>query len=245
MPTAVADIERARFSVNVNEEKQSEVRVFEGRVGIDTGTERLELDERRTIMISALKKLTKPENILPAPGVKSPRPLQRYFTSAESLPVDCEWQAVKGARTYRVQVATDRYFDKVVLSKTNVQETKFLVPELGGNVFFIRVAAVDSKGREGDYSEPVPVRVIIDRVPPHLEVTKFVVLRSGGSREVLVNGQTEPFAEVKVGGRPVSVDDDGFFSAVVKKFSPGQKEIEIVARDRAGNVRNLRKAVSI
>jgi hypothetical protein len=245
MPTAVADIEKARFSVDINEEKQSQVRVFEGKVGIDTGTERIELDDRKTIMISALKKLTRPENLLPAPRMKSPRPLQRFFTNAESLPVDCEWQAVKGALAYRVQVATDRYFDKVVFSETNVQKTKFLVPELGGNVFFIRVTAVDSKRMEGDYSEPVPVMVIIDRVPPHLEVTKFVVLRSGGSREVLVNGQTEPFAEVVVGGRSVSIDDSGFFSAVVKRFSPGQKEIEIVAKDRAGNVSNLRKAVSI
>jgi len=245
MPTAVADIEKARFSVDINEDKQSRVQVFEGRVGIDTGTERVELDERKTIMISALKKLTKPENILPAPVLKSPRPLQRFFTSAQWLPLECGWGAVKGARSYTLQVATDRYFDKIVFSKSSIKETTFLVPELGGNVFFVRVAAIDSKRREGDYSEPVPVRVVIDQVPPHLEVTKFVVLKSGASREVLVNGQTEPFAEVVVGGRRVTVDDSGFFSTVVKRFSPGQKEIEIVAEDRAGNVRNLRKAVSI
>jgi hypothetical protein len=231
--------------VDINENQQSRVKVYEGKVGIDTGTERIELDDRKAIMISALKKLTKPENLLPAPGLNSPRPLQRFFTSAQSLPLRCEWSAVRGARVYRLQVATDIYFDKVVFTKENIQETKFLVPELGGNVFFVRVAAIDARRNEGDYSEAVPVRVIIDRVPPHLEVTKFVVLRSGGSREVLVNGQTEPFARVKVAGRKVVVDDSGFFSTVVKRFSPGQEEIEIVAEDRAGNVRNLRKAVSI
>jgi len=245
MPNAVADIEKARFSVDINEDQESRVRVFEGTVGIDTGTERIELDDRKAIMIDALKKLKKPENLLPAPGLASPRPLQRFFTNAQSLPLECEWKAVTGARSYTLQVATDIYFDKIVFSKASIKETKFLVPELGGNVFFVRVAAVDSKRSEGDFSDPVPVRVIIDRAPPHLEVTKFVVLKSGGSREVLVNGQTEPFTRVLVAGREVVVDDSGSFSTVVKRFSRGQKEIEIVAEDRAGNVRNLRKAVSI
>lgn len=245
MPTAVADIEKARFAVDIDDNQESRVRVFEGTVGIDTGTERIELDDRKAIMISALKKLTKPENLLPAPVLKSPRPLQRFFTNSQSLPLHCEWSIVEGARAYRLQVATDLYFDKIVFTKENIQGTEFNVPELGGNVFFLRVAAVDARRGEGDYSEPVPVRVIIDRLPPHLEVTKFVVLRSGASREVLVNGQTEPFARVNVAGREVVVDDSGFFSTVVKRFSPGQEEVEIVAEDRAGNVRNLRKAVSI
>ena len=37
----------------------------------------------------------------------------------------------------------------------------------------------------------------------------------------------------------VLVDKNGFFSAVLKKFSPGQEEIEIVVRDRAGNTSNV------
>lgn len=244
MPTAVAEIEKARFSVDVGEDQGSEVRVYEGKVGIDTGTERVELDERKTIMISALKQLTRPESLLPAPAVRSPAPLDRLFTSTGSLPLDVSWNEVPGGRSYRLEIATDRFFDKVVFKKEGVVKPSFLVPELGGNVFFLRVAAVDGKKKTGDYSEPVPFRIIVDTVPPHLEVTRFVVLKSGGSREVLVNGQTEPFATVQVGGRSVSVDENGSFSTVVKRVAPGQEEIEIVARDRAGNMRNLRKGLN-
>ena len=244
MPTATAEIEKARFSINVDEDQGSQVKVYEGKVGIDTGTERVELDDRKTIMISALKQLTRPENILPAPTVRSPDPLERFFTGADSIPVDVAWKDVAGGKSYRLEIATDRYFDKVVFRKENIREKSLLVPELGGNVFYLRVAAVDSKGRSGDFSELIPFRIIVDRVPPHLEVTKFVVLKSGRSREVLVNGQTEPFATVEIGGKRVNVDESGAFSTVVRKFVPGQQEIEIVARDRAGNVRNLRKAVS-
>lgn len=243
MPTAVAEVEKARFSVDVGEE-ESRVKVFEGKVGLDTGTQRIELDDRKTIMISALKQLTRPTTLLPPPALSTPRPLQRFFTNSDAIPLDVRWDAVPGGETYRLEIATDRYFDKIVLSRPGIRETRFQVPELGGNVFFLRVAAEDGKRRAGDFSEPVPFRIIVDRVPPHLKVTKFVVLKSGSSREVLVNGQTEPFATVQVGGRPVNVDESGFFSVVIKKFAPGQKEIELVARDRAGNIRNLRKAVS-
>ena len=244
MPTAVAEVEKARFSVDVGEDQGSRVRVFEGTVGIDTGREKVELDDRKTIMISALKQLTKPESLLPAPAVKSPAPLERFFTSAGSLPLDVSWEGVPGGRTYRLEVATDRYFDKVVFAKEGLEKTSFRVPELGGNVFFLQVAAVDGRKKAGDYSDPVPFRIIVDSVPPHLKITKFVVLRSGGRREVLVNGQTEPFATVRIGGRTVTVEEDGTFSTVVKKVAPGQEEIEIVAQDRAGNIRNLRKALS-
>jgi hypothetical protein len=243
MPTAVAEVEKARFSVDVGEE-ESRVRVFEGKVGLDTGTQRIELDDRKTVMISALKQLTRPTTLLPPPALGTPRPLQRFFTNSDAIPLEVRWDTVPGGETYRLEIATDRYFDKVVLSRAGIRKTRFQVPELGGNVFFLRVAAEDGQKRVGDFSEPVPFRIIVDRVPPHLKVTKFVVLKSGSSREVLVNGQTEPFATVQVGGRSVNVDESGFFSVVIKKFAPGQKEIEIVARDRAGNIRNLRRAVS-
>ena len=86
--------------------------------------------------------------------------------------------------------------------------------------------------------------MIVDRVPPIVDIKKFVVLRSGGSKEVLVHGETEPTASVEVGGRAVNVDENGFFSTVVREFSPGQKEVEIVVKDRAGNVKSVRRSVS-
>jgi len=106
------------------------------------------------------------------------------------------------------------------------------------------MAALDSGQSTGDFSQPLPFRVIVDRIPPIVDIKKFVVLKSGGSKEVLVSGETEPTATVEIGGRAVSVDENGFFSTVVRKFSPGQQEIEIVVKDRAGNVRSVRRSVS-
>ncbi len=243
MPSAVAEVEKARFSVQVGEDKGSQVKVYEGKVGIDTGTERVELDDRKSIIVSALKQLGKTESVMPGPRIERPSSLQRFFTSSDGMPVEVRWEAVRGAASYRLEIATDRYFDKIVFKKASIKESGFKVPELGGNVFFLRVAAMDGRQRMGDFSEPVPFRVIVDKMPPHLEVTKFVVLRSAAGNEVLINGETEPLAAVEIGGRAINVDENGTFSTVIKRLSPGQKEIEIIARDRAGNVKNLRKSV--
>lgn len=244
MPTATAEIKKARFAVSVGEDNRSNVKVFEGKVGIDTGRQKIELGNRKSIMIDALNQLSKPENVLPGPAVVSPPALGRFFTNSGSLPMDCRWKAVKGASSYQLEIATDYYFDKIVFSRGSIEETSFKVPELGGNVFYFRVAAFDARRQSGDFSEIVPFRVIVDRVPPFVEVTKFVVLRSGDSQEVLINGQTEPLAKVEIGGRRIEVDESGAFSTVVRKFSPGQEQIEIVVRDRAGNVNTVRKAVT-
>jgi hypothetical protein len=48
---------------------------------------------------------------------------------------------------------------------------------------------------------------------------------------------------VSVGGRPVVVDETGYFSAVLKGLAVGQAEMEILARDRAGNTKSLLQKV--
>jgi hypothetical protein len=83
------------------------------------------------------------------------------------------------------------------------------------------------------------VRIVVDRVPPFIEIQKFVVLQTGRGREVLVNGRTEPGAAVSIGGQALAVDETGYFSAVLKGLPLGRNEMEVLARDRAGNLKSL------
>jgi len=194
-------------------------------------------------MISALKEISKSENLLPAPRVRTPLPLQTFPSASGGAALSCTWDAVPGARGYRLEVAGDRFFDKPVVARDDLRTTSLVTPSLGQGIYHVRVAALDAQGRPGDYSDPVPVRVVVDRVPPFIEIQKFVVLQTGRGREVLVNGRTEPGAAVSVGGQAVSVDETGYFSAVLKGLPGGQAEMEILARDRAGNLKSLLQKV--
>jgi len=239
MPTATADIDKARMSVSIRADKQSRVSVYSGQVSLDTGSQKVQVTDRKTVMISALKEISRPENLLPAPRLSSPRPLQTFPSATGGVVFFCVWDPVPGAPSYRLEIAGDRFFDKPVVSRDDLRATSFATPSLGQGVYYVRVAALDAQERLGDFAEPVPVRIVLDRQPPFIEIQKFVVLQTGRGREVLINGRTEPGATVSVGGRPVVVDDTGYFSAVLKGIEVTGAEMEIIASDRAGNIKSL------
>jgi hypothetical protein len=243
MPTATADVEKARLAVEIRPDKQSQVSVYSGQVALDTGAQKVQVTDRTSVVISALKEISRPETLLPAPALRSPRPLETMPTASGGVAVPCVWDPVAGARVYRLEVAGDRFFDKPVLARDDVRETAVTTPALGPGVYYVRVAALDARGAAGDFSVPVPLRIVVDRVPPAVEVQKFVALRTGRGRELLVNGRTEPGASVSVGGVAVTVDASGDFSAVIRGPAADGPEAEIVARDRAGNVTTVRRAV--
>ncbi|HEY6000562.1 MAG TPA: FecR domain-containing protein, partial [bacterium] len=243
MPTATADVEKARLSVEIRPDKQSQVSVYSGQVALDTGAQKVQVTDRTSVVINALKEISRPENLLPAPRLRTPRPLETWPTASGGVVVPCAWEPVPGARAYRVEVAGDRFFDKPVFARDDVRETAVTTSALSQGVYFVRVAALDTQGRAGDFSDPVPLRVVLDRVAPTVEVQKCVALRTGRGRELLVNGRTEPGATVSVGGVPVTVDASGYFSAVIRGPAAEGAEAEVVARDRAGNVTSFRQAV--
>jgi len=243
MPTATAEIDKARMSVEIRADKQSRISVYSGQVDLDTGSEKVQVTDRKTVMISALKEISRPENLLSAPRLSAPRPLETFPSATGGVVISCVWAPVPGARAYRLEIAGDRFFDKPVVSRDDLRETAYSTPSLGQGVYHVRVAALDAQGRAGDFAEPVPVRIVVDRQPPFIEIQKFVVLQTGRGREVLVNGRTEPGAAVSVGGRAVVVDETGYFSVVLKGLEGGRSEMEILARDRAGNINRLLQKV--
>jgi len=239
MPTATADIDKARMSVEIRPDNQSQVSVYSGQVDLNTGSQKVQVTDRKTVMISALREISKPESLLPAPRLSAPLPLETFPSATGGVELSCAWNAVPGARAYRFEIAGDRFFDEPVVSRDDLRVTAFVTPPLDQGVYHVRVAARDALGRTGDFADPVPVRVVFDRRPPFIEIQKFVVLQTGRGREVLINGRTEPGATVSVGGRPVVVDETGYFSAVLKGLVTAQSEMEILARDRAGNSKSL------
>ncbi|HWR96823.1 MAG TPA: FecR domain-containing protein, partial [Candidatus Methanoperedens sp.] len=243
LPTATAEVEKARLAVEIRPDKQSQVSVYSGQVDLDTGAQKVQVTDRTSVVINALKEISRPENLLAAPRLRAPRPLETWPTATGGVAIACAWNPVAGARGYRLEIAGDRFFDKPVLVRDDVRETAITTTALSQGVYHVRVAALDVRGRAGDFSDSVPVRVVLDRVPPFVEFQKVVALSTGRGRELLVNGRTEPGASISVGGVPVAVDASGYFSAVIRGPAANALAAEVVARDRAGNAASFRQAV--
>lgn len=103
--------------------------------------------------------------------------------------------------------------------------------EMGNNSFLAR--AMTDKGGSSDLS--VPLEIVYDNELPQIEMVN-------PSEEKLkvdyadfdVIGKTERGISVLINGRIAVVDDEGKFKLKVQ-LVPGKNEIEVVARDLAGN----------
>lgn len=114
--------------------------------------------------------------------------------------------------------------------------TSDLVISLEENtVNLIEVVPVDGVGNIGDV---VTFRVLVDTVPPPLELAHPLDGSVFASPYILINGTTEPGAIVRVQGKELIVLHNGSFSAEVVLYE-GINSFEVEALDPVGNRANL------
>jgi len=76
-----------------------------------------------------------------------------------------------------------------------------------------------------------------DQTPPPLEIVEFML--SGPM--VIVNGMTEPGANLWVDHEKIDVYQDGTFYAVIRLRKEGENVVEFLAQDAAGNEKLVRR----
>lgn len=99
----------------------------------------------------------------------------------------------------------------------------------------IYIVAKDDAGNE---SKPSTTQIVIyDHEPPELEIeapTDGLKIEKEEERRIEVKGKTEPDCQVTVSGHWARVDEKGNFSYQLR-LNEGKNEIEIMAKDKAGN----------
>jgi hypothetical protein len=236
MPSATAEIDRARVSVEVGETDESSIKVLSGNVSLRAGGKRLSLDDLTQVTIGSSREVSGVSKLLPAPAVLSPDNLDKFYSNdPDRLSVVFSWKPVSGAVGYRLQLDQDRRFIGPVLDEGKIRSTSYKVSGLTPGVHYIRVGALESGGATGFFSEPVAFMVVLDERPPEVEVQKFVSLKAAGGYDIFMEGSTDPTARVAVDGRKVVVDESGRFSVSISGISLSRKEVVLTARDRVGN----------
>lgn len=86
--------------------------------------------------------------------------------------------------------------------------------------------------------------VVVDRTPPALSITRPKARDTVEGPEVIVEGKTEPGADVTVNDRPLRPNLDGTFTDRVVA-APGITALTIVAKDKAGNETAQRIEVTV
>lgn len=188
------------------------------------------------------------QTLPPAPSLESPadRLLLDLDRTAE---VQLRWAEPVGGASYGLEVARDRLFNDRVLEAPKRGKPSARLGLRAEGTFYWRVQSVTPAGVRGPWS---PIRMFrvhkderldaaADTTPPELHLEK---VRPYGNI-FLVSGRTEPGCTVRVNGETVDVSADGSFTKTIQIDREGWNQLEIRARDAAGNEVSTQRRVLV
>ena len=209
---------------------------------VTSASKREELVAGEAIRATRAGKLSAKQSLPGLPRLLAP-PDQRVFITERSESIMLRWEAVSGAKEYRLVISDMALFTDPLYDATRLGTTAELAGVAPG-AYHWKVAAITGAGLVGQYSAPRRFRVssqrIKDRgdtVPPVLEITEFVQI----GMMVIVNGRTEPGAALWADSEKIEIDESGDFYAVIRLTREGNNDITFIAQDNAGNEQKLTK----
>jgi hypothetical protein len=218
--------------------KTAEVDVFDGHLTVDARSRKESLVGGERIRAGEDGRLLQKESLPGVPRLLSPSD-QRVFIyeDPQKEKITLSWEGVASASRYHLMIA-DRALFAETLYDAERKETTAVINGVAPGSYYWRVAALSEKGVQGPFSPARRFRISSQQIrdqadteAPDLEISDFVAIGA----MVIVNGRTEPGANVWVDNEKIDVDDSGTFYAVIRLRREGFNELQFVAQDSAGN----------
>ncbi len=183
------------------------------------------------------EQLSEPKRLPRSPDLASPRDNYEVELQPDGRLV-LSWEPVYGARRYVLQVSRQRLFADNIIEDNERTTPRATLGLRNEGSFLWRVAAVDASGSRGPWSAVRKFRVTSetgrrgeDTEPPELVISST---QQYGSIYI-IEGRTEPGAELTVRGEVTQVNADGSFQSTLQLFDEGWNFVEIRAKDSYGN----------
>ncbi len=220
----------ADFKLSVNPDKSSTIAMYSGSAAIDINGKRYQVGANQALTVSEDGRTAGVRGLPAAPRVVSPG--RNMVAKFRDLPprVNFEWGNVARAQTYRLEVARDASFEKIIVDE-NLRDTSFTHGNLAEGKYYWRVSARNG-WVQGPVTAPRRMHVEQDLEPPDLELSP---IRQAATGEYQLRGRTSPDARVYVRGETVEVSADGTFDYVFRT-APGAQAIVVEAIDSVGNI---------
>ncbi len=223
------EVNSQAFRVNKTNEAASFAN-YQGELAIAAAGGEVVLEENQGSVVRRNQAPTQPRDLLPSPELMEPiNGAELYDTDGELV-----WQAVEGAERYKVDVAEDAQFSRILASESTTGTSYPIPGELTNGAYYWRVLAFTEDNLPGRMGRGAGFSIILDDTPPFLVVNAPQDGLLITQPEFSVRGATEPGATVTVQGEPAEVDANGGWSRTVP-LTLGENLISVVATDRAGN----------
>jgi hypothetical protein len=225
-------------NINVTQEGATGVKIFRGSAQVETNQgQTVDLAENQAVVVDRQGKAGAKIELPPTPKLLAPAAKAELPYVAPPQPTaTLQWEAVRGAETYRVAMDYNVHRAELLLSaaldQPGIASTTHALSGLDAGSYYWRVAGVSKEGLEGDYSRVSLFSVVPAAAPPpaaapSLTVDATAVLEG----VVLVQGRTDRGASVTVDGHEVRVLADGSFSEFVRKTGRGPVVVRATGAD--------------
>jgi len=231
LPNVRTYVESRSFWVNRGPEETTRLAVYEGRITVEAVGGVVVVAENQGTTIRPQQPPEQPRQLLRAPLSLSPDDGATVRNRAPAL----RWSAVPGATTYRIVVAQDPAFNRVVRIIPDHRDRRYTPERLDRGVYYWRVSAVDGYGFPGPPGTSRSLVLQLDRLPPFLAVMsplEPVTLARGDS--IVFSGEIEEGSTLRLNGRPVRGYEGDRFRCVAA-LTTGENRFTFVARDSSGN----------
>lgn len=170
------------------------------------------LKEKMVTKLGDAGLLLQPRGLPAAPDLVSPKDGESYAVARKSPVIALAWRPVERAGAYRLVVAGDPSFRKVVADE-RLTATSFSLGNLSPGSYYWRVRAQDGDGFDGPYSAARSLRVAAtEQGPPELTIVYPPEMFISPAPTVELKGKTDREARLKINGQRVAVGPDGAFT---------------------------------
>ncbi len=238
VPNVETKINSERFWVGRNEES-AKFANFNGELEVAASGGKVTIKENQGSIVPKGQKPTQPKPLLPAPALISPEDDVELFDLKNEL----NWGAVQGAVTYRIEIATENGFTRMVSSRDGKTTRMSLPDNLNDGLYYWQATGISNDGLPGNPSESRIFRFVTDQTAPFLIITSPEDGLIVTSDSVPLTGSVESKAKLTAGADTLVPAAGGEFS-YHWKLAPGNNTLKLRAVDRAGNVTELQRSIN-
>ncbi len=162
-PSAVAAARGTNFRVSVDSHESTRCEVLAGKVRVAAANKKVEVQEGEGTFVKQHSPPIPPNRLLSPPEPVHLQPLYK------AMPLEFEFKGIENATSYRVMLARDTLLKDVVKEKVITPQDILQIVGVDDGTYYLQTRSIDKTGIEGLPSEPIPVKVRVNPLPPFIQ----------------------------------------------------------------------------
>ena len=228
--TSESMIKSGKFWASTVLDKKAKLSNYDGTIDLRASNVKITLEQNQGTIVEKGKPPLPPINLLTAPQLVWER-LDSVIYSDRFL---LQWNSVKKAESYRVEVCPSINFDHDI-KRISARSPSLELTGIPIASMYIRIQAIDMHGLRGMDSPVYRLIRVKDTQPPPIQIQGWDIDRKYTSREELtIQGKTKAEALMTVDGKTHPVNTDGSFLLRVPVNKP-ETQVKIIVTDQSGN----------